>query len=294
MLVLVGPTGIGKTRAAFEIARHLGGEVVVADSRQAYSRLHIATNHPPDGYRAQVRYHGIELADPVHETVNVHDFLRLAGAAIPDAHARGVPVVVEGGSMLWVDALTEGYDLARAEPDPGRRAELRAMDLDHLGALVRRLDPEAQLDYRNPARLVRAVEILEAHGPPLAERRRHYPLAWRFLRAGIEAPIEVIERRLRVRCAEQVARGLVDETQAALDAGVSRDHPVLTGIGYAQALDLIEGRITADELPLRMLQANRRYARRQLAWFRRHPATRWFEAEPDPVPGILRYLETAT
>jgi tRNA dimethylallyltransferase len=294
VLVLVGPTGIGKTRAAFDLARRHGAEIVVADSRQAYARLHIATNHPPDDYRAQVRYHGIDFADPVHQVVDVHDFLVVATAAIADAQDRGVPVVVEGGSMLWVDALTEGYDLARAEPDPMRRSELRGMGVGELAALVRRLDPGAEVDYRNPPRLVRAVEILEAHGPPLAARRRQHAPPWRFLRAGIEAPMAVIERRLRARCAEQVARGLVAETRAALDAGVPRDHPVLTGIGYAQALELMEGHITEAELPVRMLQANRRYAKRQLAWFKRYQATRWFEAEPDPAPGILSYLETAT
>lgn len=291
---MVGPTGIGKSRAAFEVARRIGAEIVVADSRQAYSRLHIATNHPPDEYRAQVRYHAIEFADPVHQEVNVHDFLRVAGAVLAGADARGVPVVVEGGSMLWLDALTEGYDLAQVVPDPARRASLRAMSTAELAGMVHGMDPDATLDFQNPARLVRAVEILETHGPPLARWRRREAPPWHFVRAGIEAPLPVIEARLRARCAEQVARGLVAETRSALEAGVGRDHPVLTGIGYAQALDLIEGRITEAELTERMLQANRRYARRQLAWFGRHPQTQWFAAEPDPLPGILSLLETAT
>ncbi len=292
MLVIVGPTGIGKTRAAFEVARQLGGEVLVADSRQAYSRLHIATNHPPAEYRRQVRYHGIQFADPISEVVNVHDFLRLAAAAIADAQSRAVPIVVEGGTMLWVDALTEGYDLARAAPDPERRRQLRALSVEQLSALVLTRDPGAEVDLRNPARLVRAVEILEAHGPPLAASRGRLPPRWRFPRAGLESSMTVIESRLAERCKNQVERGLVRETIEALAAGVPREHPVLTGIGYAQALDLIEGRITEAELPQRMLQANRRYARRQLRWFKRQPQTTWFEAEPDPVPGILRWLET--
>src|SRR5581483_6248857 len=221
------------------------------------------------------RYHGIEIADPVTETVNVHDFLRVAMAAISDARARGVPVVVEGGSMLWVDALVEGYDLARVRPDPARRAQLREMPIEELVAIVRRLDSEARLDFQNPARLVRAVEILEAHGPPLDRWRRREPPPWPYVVAGLEAPLHVIERRLELRCREQVARGLVSETRDALAAGVPRDHAVLTGIGYAQALDVIEGRVTEAELPARMLQANRRYARRQLQWFRRRAGIRW-------------------
>jgi tRNA dimethylallyltransferase len=290
---VVGPTGIGKTRAAFELARSLGGEVVVADSRQAYQRLHIATNHPPDEYRARVRYHGLEFADPVSEVASVHDFLRVAGTAIAGARERGVPVVVEGGSMLWVDALTEGFNLAGVAPDADRRRQLQALPMEELAGRVRLLDPDAKLDFQNPARLVRALEVLEAAGPPLAAHRQRQPPAWPVRRVGLEAPIEAIERRLRVRCREQVDRGLLAETRAALEAGVPREHPVLTGIGYAEALACLEGEITEQELPERMLISNRRYAKRQLAWFKRHPKTTWLRAEPDPVPAILRSLEAA-
>jgi len=267
------------------VARRLGGDILVADSRQAYQRLHIATNHPPDEYRAQLRYRGIEFADPVSQVASVFDFLREAGS---DA-----PAVVEGGSMLWVDALTEGFDLAGVPPDPARRAELQGLSTGELAAEVRRLDPHARVDFNNPVRLVRAVEILEAAGPPLHAARRRLPPRWPFRRLGLEAPPEVIERRLRVRCREQVERGLLAETQAALDGGVPRAHPVLTGIGYAEALDCLEGRISESELPERMLISNRRYGRRQLAWFKRHPDTTWLPAEPDPVPAILGLLETA-
>ncbi len=259
--------------------------MLVADSRQAYQRLHIATNHPPDEYRAQVPYRGIEFADPVTEVASVFDFLREAGTE--------APAVVEGGSMLWIDALTEGFDLAGVPPDPTRRAELRGLSTVELAAEVRRLDPHATVDFQNPVRLVRAVEILEAVGPPLHAARRRLPPRWAFRRIGLQAPPEVVERRLRARCREQVERGLLAETRAALDAGVPRTHPVLTGIGYAEALACLEGRISEAELPERMLVSNRRYARRQLAWFKRHLDTTWLPAEPDPVPAILEMLETA-
>ncbi|HEX6548279.1 MAG TPA: tRNA (adenosine(37)-N6)-dimethylallyltransferase MiaA [Candidatus Dormibacteraeota bacterium] len=292
-MVVVGPTGIGKTRAAFELARRMGGEVVVADSRQAYARLHIATNHPPDEYRTAVGYHGIELVDPVVGAVNVHDWLTIALPAIEDIRGRGRTAVVEGGSMLWVDALTEGFDLAGAPPDPERRQELVATSVELLAARVRELDPQAAVDFANPRRLVRAVEILEAHGPPLSARRGQRPPRWPALRIGLEAPMPEIERRLRQRSREQLERGLVEETRAALDAGVRRDHPVLSGIGYAEALAYIDGAITEEELPQRMVASNRRYARRQLGWFRRHPQTNWLPAEPDPVPAMLKLLESA-
>ena len=291
--MVVGPTGIGKTRAALEVASQLGGEVVVADSRQAYQRLHIATNHPPDEYRARVRYHGVEFADPVSEVASVHDFLRVATMAIGGAQERGVPVVVEGGSMLWVDALTEGFNLAGVPPDTARRRQLGAMSREQLADQVRRLDPGADLDFLNPVRLVRAIEILESAGPPLSAHRRRQTAPWLFRRIGLDAEMATVERRLGARSREQVERGLLAETRSALEAGVPRDHPVLTGIGYAEALACLEGEITEAELPERMLMSNRRYAKRQLAWFRRHPATTWLPAEPDPVPAILRSLESA-
>lgn len=291
--VVVGPTGIGKTRAAFELARRLGGEVVVADSRQAYQRLHIATNHPPDDYRRAVTYHGIELVDPVDGVVNVAGWLNAARPAIERALAAGRTPVVEGGSMLWVDALTAGYDLASVPPNPARRAELAELSPAELEARLRELDPDADVDVLNPARLVRAIEILEAVGPPLAARRRRRPPPWRALRLGLDASLDSIERRLRERCAEQVRRGLLEETRDALTAGVPREHPVLTGIGYAEAVACLGRTISEDELPEHMLRSNRRYARRQLAWFKRDAGTIWLAAEPDPVPAMLDLLENA-
>ncbi len=197
MVVVVGPTGIGKTRTAFAIASSLGGEVVVADSRQVYRRLDIATNKPPESYRATLRYHGIDLADPVTSVVSVHDWLAVVLPAIEDILARGRLPVVEGGSMLWVDALTEGFDLARVPPKTERRAELLARPREELAEIVRRLDPTAAIDFRNPARLVRAIEILEAVGPPLTAARGREVRSWRAVRLGLEAPPDVVERRLR-------------------------------------------------------------------------------------------------
>jgi tRNA dimethylallyltransferase len=110
------------------------------------------------------------------------------------------------------------------------------------------------------------------------------------MRIGLTANLDVVDRRLGERSRQQVVRGLVAETQAALDAGVPESAPVLTGIGYAEALAYIKGELTLDQLPQAMEQSNRRYARRQLRWWRRDPRVRWFGIEPDPLPAILNYL----
>jgi tRNA dimethylallyltransferase len=287
--MVLGPTGIGKSRAAYEVARALGGEIVVCDSRQVYDRLDIATNKPPPEWRRQVPYHLVGVADP-RTTYTAFQFAEAANAAIADISARGLVAIVEGGSMLWADALAEGFSLAGVAPDPARRAELELLTLDELVRRLDGLDPAAEVDRRNPVRVVRAVEVLEVAGPPLARLRTRTPPPWTPVRVGLTADLATIDERLARRSREQVARGLVAETREALDWGVPPDAPVLTGIGYAEALLHLRGELTLADLPAAMAASNRRYARRQLRWLRRNPAIAWLEASADPVPGILDLL----
>ena len=155
------------------------------------------------------------------------------------------------------------------------------------------LDPDPGVDLRNPVRMIRAIEILLAAGPPLRRLRSRSAPPWRPLRIGLTAPLQVIDSRLEERSRRQVQRGLVEETQAALEAGVAPTAAVLTGIGYAEALAHIRGELALEELPEAMARSNRRYARRQLRWWRRDGRVRWFEIEPDPLPGILSYVREA-
>jgi tRNA dimethylallyltransferase len=271
------------------VARALGGEIVVCDSRQVYDRLDIATNKPSPEDMREVRYHLVGIADP-RTTYTVFEFVAAANAAITDVAGRGRLPVVEGGSMLWADALAEGFSLAGVPPRPERRAELERLPAAELAGLLRRLDPSAVVDERNPVRLVRAIEVLEVAGPPLARLRTRQPPSWNPVRIGLTAPLDVIDARLAERSRRQVERGLVEETRAARAAGVPADAPVLTGIGYAEALMHIRGEVSLEELPEVMARANRRYARRQLRWLRRNPAITWIDATDDPVPGILGLL----
>ncbi len=287
--IILGPTGIGKSRLAFELARLRCGEIVVCDSRQVYDRLDIATNKPsPDAMR-QVRHHLVGVADP-RSTYTVFEFVEAANAAIAGIAARGLLPIVEGGSMLWADALAEGFSLAGVPPRPQRRSELRRLPVEELAAMLHRLDPDAAVDTRNPTRLVRAIEVLEVAGPPLARLRTRQRPPWTPVRIGLTADLDTIDRRLAERSREQVARGLIEETRAALADGVPPDAPVLSGIGYAEALMHIRGEVALEELADLMARSNRRYARRQLRWLQRNPAITWFEASQDPVPRILEFL----
>jgi tRNA dimethylallyltransferase len=289
--VIVGPTGIGKSRLAFDLALALGGEIVVADSKQVYQRLDIATNKPSPEARARVRYHMVDFVDPAGG-FNAGEYVQGARAAIADLAKRDVVSVIEGGTMLYVDALCDGFSLTGVPPNPALREELELLDQPALRERLLGLDRDPGVDLQNPVRMIRAIEVLQAAGPPLRRLRTRTPPPWNPLRIGLTAPLEVIDQRLDERSRQQVARGLVAETQAALDSGVPESAPVLTGIGYAEALAHIHGELTLEELPLAMARANRRYARRQLRWWRRDDRVKWFEIEPDPLPAILIYVKS--
>ena len=287
--VIVGPTGIGKSTLAFELALKIGGEIVVADSRQVYERLDIATNKPSAEQRRRVRYHMIDFVEPA-STFNAAEYVEGAQRAIDDIAARGRAPIVEGGTMLYVDALCDGFSLTGVPPNPELREELSRLEVPALRERLLALDPDPGVDVKNPVRMVRAIEILEAAGPPLRGLRRRTPPSWQPLRIGLTAGLDIIDRRLEERSKNQVERGLVKETQAALDAGVPPNAPVLTGIGYAEALAHIRGELSLEELPVAMARSNRQYARRQLRWWRRDPRVRWVAIEPDPLAAILNYV----
>jgi len=287
----VGPTGIGKSELAFRLALELNAEVVVADSKQVYQRLDIATNKPSAEQRRAVRYHMVDFVDPA-ESFNAAQYLHGANDALADIKMRGRIPVIEGGTMLYVDALCDGFSLTGVPPDPELRAELELLDPTALRERLLALDGDPGVDLQNPVRVIRAIEVLQVAGPPLRGLRTRKPPQWKALRIGLTAPLEVIDRRLGERSRKQVERGLVAETQSALDAGVPETAPVLTGIGYAEALANIRGDVTLDELPQLMARNNRRYARRQLRWWRRDPRVTWFEIEPDPLPAILKHVRS--
>jgi tRNA dimethylallyltransferase len=288
--VIVGPTGIGKSHLAFRLAVELGGEIVVADSRQVYALLDIATNKPSPDQRARVRYHMIDFVDPA-TTFNAANYVEGARSVIAGILARGRVPIVEGGTMLYVDALCDGFSLTGVAPNPALRERLYKMDVAALRDRLLELDPDPGVDLQNPVRIVRAIEVLETAGPPLRRLRARTPPPWTPVRVGLTADLGVIDERLAERSRDQVERGLIAETESALRAGVPATAAVLTGIGYAEALGHIRGEITLGQLPFAMAQSNRQYARRQLRWWRRDARVRWFEIEPDPLPVILSYLK---
>ncbi|GAC1509941.1 MAG: tRNA (adenosine(37)-N6)-dimethylallyltransferase MiaA [Candidatus Dormibacteraceae bacterium] len=289
--MIVGPTGIGKSKVAFQLALELSGEIVVADSKQVYQRLDIATNKPSPEARDRIVYHMVDFVDPA-SSFNAAEYVQGARRALAEIAERSRTPIVEGGSMLYVDALCDGFSLTGVPSNPALRAELETLDASALRERLLAMDGDPGVDLQNPVRMIRAIEVLQSAGPPLRRMRTRTPPPWEPIRIGLTAPLEVIDSRLDERSRKQVERGLVAETQAALVTGVPESASVLTGIGYAEALAYIHGELTLEELPRAMAQSNRRYARRQLRWWRRDARVRWFEIEPDPVPAILNYVSS--
>jgi tRNA dimethylallyltransferase len=265
---------------------------VVADSKQVYQMLDIATNKPSAEQRRAITYHMVDFVDP-RSGFNAAEYLQGARAALSEIERRGRLPVVEGGTMLYVDALCDGFSLTGVPPNPELRAELENLDVSALRQRVLALDEDPGVDLQNPVRMIRAIEVLEAAGAPLKRLRTRTPPPWNSLRIGLTSSLDEIDSRLDERSRRQVERGLVAETRAALEAGVPPTAPVLTGIGYAETLAHIRGELTREQLPKAMAQSNKRYARRQLRWWRHDPRVKWFEIEPDPLEDILKYVKSA-
>ena len=283
LVVVVGPTGAGKTGLAIELAERAGGEVISADSQQVYVGMDIGTGKATPAERARVRHHLIDVVRPDAEMTAAR-FVELADAAIADVTARGKTAVVCGGTGLYVRALLLGL-FAGPGRDPDLRARLDAeADVDALHARLASIDPElaARVDRNDRKRIVRALEVWELTGVPMSEhQRRHdhraatprYPA--RLI--GLAPPRDALYRRIDQRVDEMIAAGLVDEVRALRDAGYQPPLRSQQAIGYAELHETFAGRLTLDRAIELIKRNSRRYARRQISWYRPDPAVAWAE-----------------
>jgi tRNA dimethylallyltransferase len=281
LLAIVGPTATGKTPLAVAVAQRLGAELLNADSRQVIRGLRVGTCAPTPSELAGVPCHLLDLREP-DEPFTTADWLHAAEAALAEVTGRGRQAVLVGGTGLYVSALIDGLDLAGVPPDPERRAA-RAAQLRRpgghealIGELVAR-DPSAGIDVRNPRRLLRALEILDARGGPLAAARRRGP-GRAAVAIGLDLPTALHDEMIRHRAERMIRTGaLMEEVDSALHRGVSREALDAAGIGYREALALRDGRLSPDGAVAALVQRTRRYAKAQRTWFRRDPRIRWLE-----------------
>ena len=288
LVVLCGPTAAGKTAAALALAGHFPVEVISADSRQVYRLMDIGTAKPSVLERQQVPHHLVDVVWP-DEPFDAACFARLAAPVIDAVRQRGRLPLLVGGTGLYIRALTAGLaELPGADPVIRRRLESMAAS-EGSAALHKQLaavdrESAALLHANDRVRLIRALEVFELTGRPLSVWRREHGFdqcRYRLLKIGLSVERTELYRRIDRRAATMLTQGLVEETTALLAAGYPPQLKTLQTIGYREALRLLRGECTAPAALQELQQATRRYAKRQLTWFRGDGEVIWVDSVTD-------------
>ncbi len=291
LLVVAGPTATGKTALAVAVAERFGAaELVNADSRQVIRGLTVGTCAPTSAELRGVPCHLLGVREP-GEPFTVAAWLRLARRAVAEVHGRGAVPVVVGGTGFFVGALVDGLDLADVEPDAATRERRFALaerpeGLAELAAELGRRDPDgaAGVDLRNPRRVVRALEILDGRGS-LAVRGRSGGLL--ATQVALAVAPELHRRLVEERSRRLLGGGaLLAEVEQALARGVARPALDAAGIGYREALAVLDGVCSVDGAVDLLVRRTLRYAKAQRTWFRRDPRIRWLERDAGSVDGL--------
>ncbi|MBU0494733.1 MAG: tRNA (adenosine(37)-N6)-dimethylallyltransferase MiaA [Chloroflexi bacterium] len=273
LIVLVGPTAVGKSARALELAAALAGEIVSADSRLVYRGMDIGTDKPSPAEQARVPHHLIDVLAP-DQAFSLVDYQALAHAAIADIGARGrVPLLV-GGTGQYVWAVVEGWAVPRVGPDPVLRARLFAeaetQGATALHARLAQVDPAAaaRIDARNVRRVVRALEVYELSGRPISDWQHKQAPPYRTLVLGLARPRPDLYARIDARIQHMVEQGLFDEVRDLVERGYSLDLPAMSGLGYRQVGLYLRGQVTRDEAIALIRRETRNLVRRQRNWFK--------------------------
>jgi tRNA dimethylallyltransferase len=288
-----GPTATGKTVLAVELAQCIGAELINADSRQVVRRLRVGTAAPTAAELGGVRCHLLDECEP-GEAFTVAQWLDRARTALDELAARGVPAMVVGGTGQYLRALREGWDFGRVAPDPVERRLLTAIaatpaGLEGLVAELRARDPDGaqSIDVANPRRVIRALELLRAAGGPLSEVRHRSggrPVALVVLDADRAAHDAALEARMEAMFG---ARAILAEVRGELERGTPPTALRGAGIGYAEALAVLEDRLDIDTARATALRRTRRYVKAQRTWFRHEPAVLRLERAADTTTTSL-------
>ncbi|MGA2490838.1 MAG: tRNA (adenosine(37)-N6)-dimethylallyltransferase MiaA [Anaerolineales bacterium] len=292
LIVIVGPTAVGKTEISSQLAEGLGGEIVSADSRLFYRGMDIGTAKPTLEERRRVPHHLIDVADP-RTTWSLALFQQVATEAIAGIHMRGHLPFLVGGTGQYVHAVTHGWKPPITSPDTRLRAELEARAVSEgyeaLYEELQNLDPSAaeKIDPRNVRRTVRALEVIHLTGRKFSEQRGQLESPYRLLTIGLTRPRPEIYVRVDARIESMFAAGLLDEVQRLLDSGCSPDLPSMSAIGYRECVSVLAGRMEVEEAKSEMRRLTRIFVRRQANWFKLYdPSIHWFEAGKASVEEI--------
>ena len=292
IVVIVGPTASGKTALSVALAKKLRGEVISADSMQIYRGMDVGTAKVTPEEMDGIPHHMIDVADPA-ESFSAARFVEMADPILRDILSRGKTAVIAGGTGLYVDALIQGRAFAPC-PATGKREALEAeadlMGMEHMLDRLRQVDPDsaARLHLSDRKRILRALEVYEetgrtitAHNLETQKVPPRYDPVWLGLSFADRA---ALYRRIDRRVDLMLEHGLLEEIRSLLDRGVPRTATALQAIGYKEFLPVLEGKRTPEEAAEEVKRGSRRYAKRQLTWFRRNEKIHWILQRDPPDP----------
>jgi tRNA dimethylallyltransferase len=299
VVLLVGPTAVGKTELAIHLVERLSGEIVSADSRLFYRGMDIGTAKPTRAEQARVPHHLIDIAEP-DEILSLAVFQQKAREAITDIHTRNKIPFLVGGTGQYVRALTEGWTPPEVQPDERLRGELERMKEERgaywLYEKLASMDPPAaeKIDPRNARRTIRALEVILTTGKRFSEQLGHGMSPYRLITIGLTRPRPELYERVDRRIDTMFANGFLEEVNGLLAKGFSPSLPTMSAIGYREAIRVIHGELREAQAKAEMRRVTRIFVRRQANWFKEtDPKIKWFRVEEGTVDEIESYLRRA-
>ena len=299
LILLVGPTAVGKTELAIQLAERLNGEIVSADSRLFYRGMDIGTAKPTREEMQRVPHHLIDIADP-DEILSLAVYQQKAGEVIADIHTRNKLPFLVGGTGQYVRAVTQGWTPPKVEPNEQLRNELEKQQEEEgiywLYDKLKRLDPEAaaKIDARNYRRTIRALEVVLTTGRKFSEQRGQGASPYHLVTVGLIRPRAELYERVDERIEAMFANGFVDEVRGLLARGYSPSLPAMSAIGYRDCIRVIQGELNEEQAKAEIRRATRVFVRRQANWFKDlDPNIAWFRVERGVVEKIDAYVRAS-
>jgi tRNA dimethylallyltransferase len=297
LTLIVGPTAVGKTEIAIQLAERLNGEIVSADSRLFYRGMDIGTAKPSREEQARVPHHLIDIADP-DEILSLAVFQQKAREAIADIHTRKKLPLLVGGTGQYIRAVTQGWTPPEALPNERLRLEFGKMKEERgvywLHDKLRFLDGEAaeKIDPRNFRRTIRALEVIMTTGKKFSEQRGQTDSPYHLITIGLIRPRTELYARVDARIESMFANGFLEEVKGLLEKGYSPTLPTLSAIGYRDCVAVLEGKIKVQEAKQLIGRATRVFVRRQANWFKESdPNIAWFKVEEGVEIKIEAFLK---
>jgi tRNA dimethylallyltransferase len=285
LIVIVGPTAVGKTLKAIQLAELMNGEIVSADSRLFYRGMDIGTAKPSASERARVPHHLIDVADP-DQTWSIAVFQQAANAAIADIHSRGRLPFLVGGSGQYIKSVTKGWIPPSVKPNQDLRTILEKLSKSNspkwLHEKLALLDPLSaeRIDPRNVRRTIRALEVILTSGYRFSELKGISPSPYNLIQIGLIFSRADLYKRIDARIDDMFEQGLLLEVGTLLKKGYSPDLPTMSAIGYREAVKILDGELTEEEAKIKMRKSTRVFVRRQANWFKENDKEiKWFNAD---------------